>query len=165
MTDIFLNEKLKASYMQDFNSLLKNDVKFWEIDTEFLKEKLININDNKNIQTIDCRYGIQGPDDSSSYLTFAFTKQVELNIFRSILPELLRDFNINSAEQSTCFYQYSKPRDNRNHNPKSKIYGMSCRDNKDHYRINAIRINLDTLDDAIKKRFWTEISLLLSGLK
>lgn len=164
MREIFLTKDLKSKYMEDFNNIIHIAKKFWEIDNDFLKEKLILINSNENVQTLYSKYGIQGPDDSKTYLEFAFSNKIELNIFRYLLPELLQKFNSIDNDQSNCFYSYSLPRNNNNYRVDSEKFGMRCCDDKDYFRINTVKINLETYDDSIKRQFWTDVALLLSEL-
>lgn len=150
--------------MDDFNNLLKIERKFWEIDSVFLREKLIVINSNSKVQTLYSKYGIQGPDDSVSYLEFAFSKDVELKIFRSILPDMLFRFNSIGMEESNCYYQYSEPRTNDNYQSKSDKFGMGCVDDKDYFNLNTIKIQMDTYDPKIKTEFWNDLTIALSEL-
>src|SRR5690554_673097 len=135
MEDIFLTPQLKDYYMKDFNNLLKMKEEFWELDNEFLKEKLIKINSNPNIQTLYSKYGIQGPDDLESYIEIAFTQNIELEIFRSILPNLIYTYSSISMDLSNCYYRYSTPRVNRNYSIGDDKRGIGCLDDKDYFRI------------------------------
>lgn len=151
--------------MKDFNNVVNCGREFWKIDDDFLKEKLISINSNLNVQTLYSKYGNQGPDDSHSYLEFAFTRKIETKIFRSVLPDILYRFNSIDLEESNCYYEYSKPRKNLNYRYGSEKFGMNCTDDKDYFRINTIRIQLETYDLKIKTQFWTDIELVLSKLE
>lgn len=154
MEDIFLTPHLKDYYMNDFNNLLTIEDGFWALDNGFLKEKLIKINSNSLVQTLYSKYGNQGPDDSVSYLEFAFCKTVEKKIFRSILPNILCKFNSIGMELSNCIYQYSVPRDNGNYRPGSERRGMACQDGENYFRINTMKISMESYDINAKNKFW-----------
>lgn len=164
MEDIFLNPKLKDYYMEDFNNLLMMEEGFWALDNGFLKQKLIEINSNPNIQTLYSKYGIQGPDDSESYIELAFTQNIELKIFRSILPNLIAKYSSITTNLSNCYYRYSTPRDNGNFSIRDKR-GIGCLDNKDYFRINTIKIHLEAYNIKTKNEFWQDLALALSELK
>jgi len=162
MDDIFLNAQLKAFYMEDFNNLINSDREFWRIDNEFLKEKLIAINSNPQVQTLYSKCELQGLTSEESYLEFAFCEPMELKIFRSILPEMLLHFNSFGREESNCYYRYSKPGANPNYKPNSEKFGMRCVDDEDYFKINSIKICLKTINSETKKEFWNELVRLFS---
>ncbi|MDT0608028.1 hypothetical protein [Croceitalea rosinachiae] len=108
---------------------------FWKIDEE-IKNHLIEINKNNNIQSLYSKYG---PTDRmlGSYLEIGYSKSAEDHLFKSIIPEILFEFN---ALRGQCIYEFNYPRDNANYNGDREL-GFSCTDNSEHFRINTIKIS------------------------
>lgn len=150
--------------MKDFNNLLMMEEGSWALDNGFLKEILISINSNPNVQTLYSKYGIQGPDDSESYIEFAFSQNIEIKIFRSILPSLIETYGSIGMNLSNCYYRYSTPRVNANYRMRDDKTGMGCRDDEDYFKINTIKIHLETYNITTRNEFWEDVVLALSEL-
>ncbi len=167
MTNQYLTEKRKKWYMKDFYSLLKVERDFWKIDNSILKEILIEINENPNIQTLYSKYSDKNnPDDKSSYLTFAYTKKVELILFRNVIPHFIDFYNLkSSSNKSICNYDFFAPKENLNFDINSPKFGIKCTDDKNYFRINHIRLNLESYSSQTHKDFWDELKLKFSDLK
>jgi hypothetical protein len=135
LNEIYLSSELKKFYFQDFEKLLSSEMDFWQID-ETIKNHLIKLNQNENIQTLYSKYG-PGDNMLGSYIEFCYTEKIEQRIFKDIIPEILYEFN--DIRSGCCIYEFSYPRDNANFNGDRKL-GFSCTDNPDHFRINNIKI-------------------------
>jgi hypothetical protein len=163
MRDIFLDEKLKIYYMEDFENLLRSEKDFWKIDNKFLMAILKNINENSKVQTLYSKYGGRNLNGKKSYLQFTYARDVEDKIFRLILPELLLTYNYNF--KSNCYYQYHEPYRNVNYNLNRESFGMKCVDDENYFMVNSIKIYLEANDEDIKQRFWKSVEVLLKELK
>lgn len=170
MKDIFLNTELKEYYLKDFNeNVLNCENDFWDID-DGLNEILKNINVNKNIQSLyskryRCKSG-QGLDTSNkSYLEFAFTKNIELILFREFMPKALLGFNQSLEMKCACFYTYSYPKENPNYYEEpSKIGPLGCIDNPDYFRINHIELTMISSFNERHEQFWSFLQRELSSI-
>lgn len=165
MNNIYLNPKLKTYYMEDFNKLIDIDRDFWKIENDFLKDRLLKINSNHNVQTLYSSFESQNQDDWTSYLQFAFTKKVENKIFRVVIPELLIAYNLNDDNECICYYNYYEPEINPNFKNRSEKFGMGCIDDKNYFKINRITIYLETYDNETRQNFWNDLEIALSELE
>ena len=162
--NIFLNSKLKARYLNDFNQLLQSDLPFWKIDNQFIMEKLISINSNKNIQTLYSKFGKECHEET--YLTFTFTSKVEKDIIRRIIPDILYTFNnCFGTEDSICYYNYLEPHKNLNCHVRDVKVGMGCRDDEDYFMVNHIQITQKSYSCKKKEEFWKLLEKLFKELK
>lgn len=148
--------------MVDFNNLLDSEKEFWLID-DSLKSHLIDINKNLQIQTLYSKLGLKNVNrDKTSYLEFAFSKNLELKLLREVIPELI--YNYNTENISVCTYDYSLPKKNPNFKEDSEKFGMGCTDDFDYFMINSIKINLNSHNKQTHKDFWIDIKNELSQL-
>ncbi len=171
MNNIFLNPDLKVKYMEDFvNKVLLCNDEFWDLD-ENLREVLSQINSNPNLQTLYSRKATPPKErgmmfsQTDSYLKLTFVKEFELKILRDVIPECISIFTDKSHE-SFCTYQYYYPDDNANYR-EDKIgrLDLGCLNDKDHFRVNHVRIELDTSNLADHDKFWQFLNQRLSNLK
>jgi len=101
MLDIYLDKAKKKNYMDYFHALLNCKLEFWQLDFG-LQDILIHINANEYVQTLYSRkYGLNGFNGDDSYLKFCYSQEIELQIFRFILPDLISSYNC--RPDSSCF--------------------------------------------------------------
>jgi ribosomal protein L33 len=167
MNEIYLTEELKKWYMDDFQNLLKIDKEFWEIDNADLKSILIKINQNESIQTIYSKYKNNSNFiDKLSYLKFCYTENIELKLFREIIPFFITKYNGEfEYSPSVCDYDFFLPKTNANFNENSSIHGMNCIDSNDYFKVNHISLNLETEKIDLHKEFWDDLTTKLYELK
>lgn len=163
MNNIYLTPELKDYYMRDFeNNILTIRHELWKLD-DGLINILIEINKNKNIQTLYSKWWSNSFTSmtSESYLTFCYTKQIELNLFRFVIPELLiRQNNINKSMVSYCFY-YPKPNANYHENEPTEI-DLLCITDPNYFNINTIQITLSSGYRDAHEKFWMDLNEKLS---
>jgi hypothetical protein len=162
MEELYLTEQLKSYYMNDFNELSKLDAEFWSINNE-LKNILININHNESIQTLYSKI----PDFSKpslcseSYLEIAYVKEIELQLFRTIIPQFLILFNTDEYQKFS--YSFFFPRSNANHTGNNR-FNIGCITNKNYFNINTIKFELVADENSIHNNFWKKLEMNLSVL-
>lgn len=169
MGDIYLTSELKAKYMEDFETNVLNCCdEFWDLD-DGLTETLSQINSNQNIQTLYSKK-LVAPESGAwssqtdSYLKFAFSEEVELEILREVIPNCFEKFT-SSIEESYCIYQYCFPTVNSNYSiDDSKSIKLGCVDDEDYFKINHIRIELNSHNQSIHEEFWEYLKSNLSRL-
>ena len=167
MNDIYLTKESKEWYMEDFQNILKIERNFWKIDNDELKNNLIKINRNENVQSLYSKFKDETKlTDNLSYLEFCYTENIELKIFRKIIPYFITEYNGEfDYYHSTCDYDFSHPKTNKNFDQNSPSHGMKCIDSKDYFRINHIRLNLITEKTDLHKDFWNDLTTKLFELK
>lgn len=163
MEDIYLTAESKKKYMDDFiNSVLVFEKEeTWKLD-KGLSEILTRINRNPLVQTL---YSRKDPFATveylhESYLEFCYSKDVELEIFRKVIPSLSLDF-IREAK-SIFFYTFSFPKENPN--IFGGISGMGCLDDPEYFRINTIRLTLESPIRSMHDRLWSTLGNYLGTL-
>jgi len=166
MTNKYLTKKRKEYYMIDFQNLLKFERDFWEVDNMDLKQILIDINQSPNIQTLYSKYSNKSnPNNNTSYLEFTYTSKIELTLFREIIPHFINYYNLNSTYyQSTCNYDFSLPKENNNFELDSPKFGINCTDDKDYFKINHLRIKLNSNMSKVHDDFWKDLKSKLTEL-
>lgn len=160
MKDIFLTKALKKIYLEDYLKAIDLENEFWRIE-DFLIQKLNLINSNSQIQTLYSKYGGDEILFNKSYLVFCYTKEVEEKIFKIVIPKITSKFS--DLPKSICTYKFEYPRANENYKG-DVISEISCTDNKEHFRINHIRLELKSRRKDIHQKFWDFISQELSVL-
>jgi hypothetical protein len=162
MQNIYLNKSKKKYYMDDFHVLLNCELEFWKLDAG-IKEILIQINSNENIQTLySKKHGLNNFHDDDSYLRFCYKREIELQLFRFLLPDLILKFN---CRPDTCiYYDFSFPKENINCNDDTHKLGLGCTDDKDYFQINHLSICLNSKDIEIHDEFWMDLKIKLSNL-
>jgi hypothetical protein len=162
MQNIYLDKAKKKYYMDDFNALLNLTIEFWKLDNG-LKDILIKINTNENIQTLySKRHGLNDFFDDDSYLMFSYYEEVELQLFRFILPDLILRYN--NRPKSTLYYVFSFPNVNSNFADSTNNLGLGCTDDKNYFFINHLSIYLKSSVLDIHNEFWIELEDKLSNL-
>lgn len=164
MKDIFLNQELKKYYMDDFiKNVLTCTHEFWEI-SEGLRDILIALNENSKIQSLySHKPKFDGWDMKSSYIDIAFTQDIELTIFRDIIPYFQTCYNKDSDNRFNYFYSYPKIKDNVKE--KKDTNNLASLIDKDYWKINRIRFEMNTNSKDIDDNFWRDVQTKLSELK
>lgn len=164
MKSIYLTKTRKKRYMDDFvNKVLPfNALKFWALD-EGLPEILSNINSNNNIQTL---YSKRPSFDKTgrqnlSYLEFCYRKEIELSLFRDIIPSLFLDIDLNPEDR--LYYLYHFPGTHSYCSSETSI-GLGCIDDKKYFFINSIKINLESEIQSAHNHFWLNLEKKLSRI-
>jgi len=166
MENIYLEKALKSFYMQDFQKLLLDERDFWKIDSQFVREALIKINESVNVQTLYSASNKRaGSVLENNYLKFCYTKNVELKIFREIIPTLILRYN-DLENDSKCFYLFGEPKINLNSRAEDNEnkFGLGCIDDPNYFKVNHIQIFLECYHVNISKQFWLELSEALGSL-
>jgi hypothetical protein len=165
MKSIYLNAGLKQKYMDDFiNRVLPFDgPEAWKLDSG-LSEILASINKNSNIQTIYSKKdSFASPGFlHESYLEFCYSAEIELKLFREVIPAFNYDFN--KEFNSLFYYQFSYPRDNPNLKEQS-FAGLGCVDDEDYFRVNTIRLSLESPIRLNHENFWKRMGDSLSMIQ
>lgn len=165
MKSIYLDNRLKEKYMDDFiNRVLPfNESEAWKLD-EGVAEILISVNRNPNVQTLYSKKdSFASPGFlHESYLEFCYTPEIELKLFREVIPAFNYDFN--KEFNSLFYYQFSYPRENPNVQEHGRC-GLACVDDKDYFRINTIRLSLESPIKLNHENFWKRAGESLSHLQ
>lgn len=165
--NVYLTSKFKLKYMEDFNLNVlncKNDI--WKID-DFLKDCLIKINENRNIQTLySKRFNYKKEEvsiDYNSYIKFCFTKKVEIKILRQLVSNLICIFKLN--DNVKVYYTYDFPKENYNFSfTKDCVIDLDCINNKDYFKINHITLEIKSENLKEHEKFWNYLTEQLSSL-
>jgi len=147
---MYLNPELKKWYLEDFERLLNLDDDYWNIDSIFLQDILVKINENNNIQTLYSKLDEQ----DESYLFFTYSSDVELKLFRFIIPQLL---SVNPG----LSYEYLPPRINLNTGLNNGVE-LACVTDINYFNVHQIRLGLVSKIPIDHKKFWNLIKNLLS---
>lgn len=166
MNNQYLTKNRKETYMKDFNNLILLKKDFWEIDNLELKQILIDINKNPEVQTLYSKYSnSSNPNDTLSYLTFTYSKKIELKIFRNLIPFFINYYNLSSSRLvSTCDYDFYIPQNNKNFAPNSQKLGIKCTDDINYFKINHIKINLKSENTKNHINFWNDLRVKFDDL-
>ncbi|MBL7909644.1 MAG: hypothetical protein JNJ41_01150 [Bacteroidia bacterium] len=154
MKDIYLTTTLKDKYMKDFTENVLHG-QFWPLD-EGLPEILTDINKNPKVQTLyskKCQCVNWGDEDS--YFEFCYSQDLELNIFQSIIPNLIYEFNADT--KSRLGYLFQHPKLNPNFHADKPKKGIGCIDDVNYFNVNNIKIILHSTDKQTHDDFWTKI--------
>lgn len=164
MKSIYLNAPLKQKYMDDFiNHVLPfAGPEAWKLDNG-LGEILLSINGNSNIQSIYSKKDsfVSPGFLHESYLEFCYTSEVELKLFREVIPSFNYDFN--KEFNSLFYYQFSYPRENPNMEEHGGL-GLGCTDDRDYFKVNTVRLSLESPIRLNHENFWKRAGDSLSGL-
>ena len=152
-----LSKKLKQYYLEDFQLVLKEPLEFWDLDSISLRDALLKINKNSEVQTLYSKHDTK----TESYLFLAFSKKVEPSLFRYALPFILDQFN---ARGVFCFYEYLSPRENMNLTVPNNA-NQGAVNNPDYFQVDHIKIGLESNSEQEHERFWALLSQSLSTLK
>lgn len=163
MLDIYLDKAKKKTYMESFHALLNCKLDFWQLDPG-LQDIMIHINENEYVQTLySKKHGLNDFNGHDSYLKFCYYKEIELHLFRIIIPDLILSYN---CRPDTClYYDFYIPETNGNTKDNDNKLGLACTDDKDYFYINHLAIFLQSPDLEIHNDFWKDIEEKLSNLK
>ena len=146
----YLTPELKAKYMVDFNeNVLTCTDEYWGLDNG-LKDLLITINSNPNIQTLYSRKcNCNGIDGYDSYLWFLFSKDIDFDRINRFATRCASKHNIFTFEYLDDAGEYIEP--------SYKIPNMGCVYDKSYLQ-NGIHI-FYMQSKNIKKHnmFWNDI--------
>lgn len=164
--NIYLNKAKKKEYEKDFDLLLNYNQDFWQLDSG-VKEFLIKINSNQNIQTLySKKHNLNDFNCKLSYLTFCYSKKIELRLFRIVLPELILKYNNQKkGEGTSLYYIFSFPKTNDNCTNNSNQIGIGCADDNDYFNINHLTIYLTSYYLEVHNEYWNDLVDKLSILK
>lgn len=166
MKNIYLTKRSKKKYMSDFlNNVLKyKGMESWRLDPG-LDDILGSVNRNPHIQSLYSRKDSFSEHGylHESFLEFCYSRTVELKLLREVIPSFSYDFI--REFKSNFYYQFSYPRMNPNFVHGASIFGMGCIDDPDYFRINTIRLTLESPIRSIHQRFWTRLEASLSGIE
>lgn len=155
---MYLSENLKKKYMDDFNeNVLKCEKEFWKLD-EGLRDILIEINKSPSIQTLySKKFEFKKIDNKpESYIQICYESEDILNIFKNIIiPDFVSKYNVKN--KSNFYYSFPFPENNQGYEENQVRFGLGCIDDKDYYRINSIRMNLESYYRTIHDSFWEDI--------
>lgn len=166
MEDIYLKSYRKRKYMDDFinNVLSFNKIEFWKLD-EGLPSILTGINSNDNVQTLYSKRPSYKNQDSYplSYLELCYTAEVELNLFREVMPSLF--LSVDPDPEARVYYLFDLPRPNLNYTGGSNPLGLGCIDDQNYFNINTLKINLESYSEDIHSGFWKILEKSLIKIK
>jgi len=153
MGNIYLDKDKKNYYYSDFtDNVLADTDNFWKI-SELIKSHLIELNECKKIQPLYSKFPNNGQNES--YLELAYIKDIELILFREILPYFIIRYTQGEAK---FYYTFSKPKDNPNIVSGKSKFKMGCLINPDYFRINHLRLLFEEYNKDKHKEFWKELT-------
>lgn len=163
MEDTFLNSDLKKYYMDDFTkNVLTCTDEFWEI-SQGLRDILTKINENSKIQSL---YSHQQTFNDwvmkPSYIDITFTQEIELTIFRDVIPCFQARYNIDNETRFNYYYSY--PKIDKDVKEKNGSNDLACLTDQNYWKINSVRFELTTNSKETDDKFWQDIQTKLSGL-
>jgi hypothetical protein len=159
--DLYLDEDKKSYYMLDFKNLLAyNGSDFWDIDND-LSNLLININQNKNLQTLySKRFEIKNDSfgvTRKSYLKVAYTKAIEEKLYNSLLK-------IQETFGDEAILEAQLPEKENSNTSGVKTFGIACIDDIEYFNIHVFKIELESYEIASHEEFWKLLENKLSNL-
>ncbi len=160
MEEIYLTPELKSYYINDFNSVITLSTDFWGIDNG-LKDVLININKSSAIQTLySKKHDFHKTSfEYESYLIIAYKKEVELELFRFVIPEFLILFNTNEYQKFS--YSFELPVLNSNYRNGESHFNIGCINNEKYFFVNNIKFELISDNEIIHNTFWKHLETKL----
>ncbi|MDP8218322.1 MAG: hypothetical protein P9M03_06325 [Candidatus Theseobacter exili] len=158
MNDIYLDRFNKEYYSTDFtqNVLTETD-NFWKLD-DSIREYIVELNNCKQIQPLYSKFpDFANPNsEKKSYLWFAYSKEIELTLFRNVLSNFICKYN--QLTDSKCFYSFHEANTTRTFeeggNPSIK---MGCFNNPEYFKINYIILTFECWDKHKHLEFWNEL--------
>lgn len=167
--DIYLDEKLKTIYMNDFNNnVLKCPMDSWKLD-KGTEEVMIELNQNPKIQTLYSKRYSNDPEcwstDSESYIKFAYSEDIEMKLLKEFIPNTIIIFNDPLLSSSNCYHRFSYPRDNPNYREREEDkFKMLCLTGEDYFRVNHIGIYLHCNEVDLHDKFWNYLKKELANI-
>jgi hypothetical protein len=164
MSNIFLSPDLKKYYMDDFTkNVLTCTDEFWGISND-IKDILIKVNENQKVQSIySHKQTFNDWGMKPSYIDIAFTQDIELTIFRDIIPYFQACYNTDDHNKFNYYYSY--PKSDEDVKEKNGTNDLASRTDKDYWKINNIRFELTTNSKDVDDKFWQDIQAKFAGLK
>ena len=165
MEQQYLTPERKAYYLRDFNeNVLTEAHEFWKLGSASTA-LLTALNAKPTIQTLYSRYYPESSKrsfDKDSYLTLAYAKELELPLFRDVLPALLQAYK--SQDYVGLYYYHQPPKDNANYRDGESNFKMGCITDPDYFRINHVCIYFDHWQDDQHASFWSDLKERLLAL-
>lgn len=164
MNEIYLDSKSKDYYYSDFNENVLNETHpDWKL-SENVKHHLIELNNCIKIQPLYSKFpdNVNSLSNNESYIQFAYTKEIELCLFRKILPYFISKYN--SPFESKFYYLFIMPKDNPNFIKNSK-FKSGCNSNPDYFRINHIHFFYENQNIEKHKEFWEDLTCIFKEIK
>lgn len=164
MDEIYIDSKSKDYYYSDFNeNVLTETNEFWKLN-EIIKPYLIELNNCKTIQPLYSKFPCNDNfgSDSESYIKFGYTEDIELYLFRIIIPYFISKYN--KLFESKFYYLFIKPKDNPNFIKNSK-FKSGCNSNPDYFRINHIHFFYENQNIEKHKEFWEDLTCISKEIK
>jgi len=163
MQNIYLTPSLKKYYTDDFNRLLTFKDKVWGLDRG-LKEILLKINQNQNVQTLYSKFNQlnKTEENNLSYIEFCYVSDVELDLFRNVIPFFISKYN--NLTDVNCYYLFQQQTLNDNFIENAPKTGIACLDDNHYFFINTIGVYLKSDNKKAHKVFWVDIENKLSDL-
>lgn len=159
--DLYLTPETKEYYLNALKEVENSEHDFWKVE-KGISTYLKKINENKNIQTLYSKGAGNCQDLSSeSYLIIAYSKKVELRIFRELLPYFIYYYN---DHESSCFYSFNGPGTKENNYEEARSLKLKCVDDPNYFNINHIRIELKEGSLNLHQEFWIELTEKLTEL-
>ena len=166
MNNIYLTKLRKRKYMDDFlNKVLPyNEKADYKLD-EGLPDILTKINSNNYIQTLcSKRSSFKNPDcHHISYVEVCYTAEIELCLFREIIPLLFLKLDLDPDARLSYLFKW--PRPNPYYLSASTPVGLGYMDDKNHFLINTIKINLESNFKDTHTNFWNILENSLTNIK
>lgn len=164
MDEIYLDSNSKEYYYSDFKeNVLTETNEFWKLN-ETIKPYLIELNNCRKIQPIFSKF----PDNDNSlsnfesHINFAYTKDLELNLFREIIPYFVYQYN--QPFESRFHYSFFKPKDNIIFRKESK-FKLGCILNQNYFRINHLNFVYENHNNDKHIEFWKDITSIFKEIK
>ena len=164
MDEIYLDSKSKDYYYLDFNeNVLTETNEFWKL-SENVKHHLIELNNCIKIQPLYSKFpdNVNSLSNNESYRQLAYTKDIELFLFREILPYFISKYN--TPFESKFCYLFLEPKHNINYNIESK-FKMGCMLNPDYFRINHLYLVYENQNIEKHVEFWKDITSNFKEIK
>lgn len=165
MDEIYLDSNSKEYYCSDFNeNVLTETHEFWKLN-ETIKPYLIELNNCKRIQPIFSKF----PDTDNfatnieSYINLAYTKDLELNLFREIIPHFISKYN--HIFESKFYYIFLKPKENPMYTPEKSNFKIGCIINPDYFRINQLKFVYENQNIEKHIEFWEDLTNIFREIK
>ncbi len=144
-----LTPELKQYYMQDFNdNVLTCTDNFWKIDDR-LKDLLIKINKNKNVQTL---YSRRRNDANDTNVGSFLWIHIAPSVSDDKVNKFIRECKANIAMFAINYCEYKHLVQNLDMSVK-----MNCINDKQYYKNGAIIIEMISPEQVDHDKFWSII--------
>jgi len=156
MQNIYLTEESKKYYRNDFmENVISETNQFWKLN-ETLKTHIIELNKCLKIQPLYSKFPENDNSKSNyeSYFKFAYNEEIELFLFRKVLPYFISEYNI--PFESKFYYLFFEPTHNANFKKQSN-FKMGCIVNPDYFRINHLHLVYENHNHDKHIEFWDDM--------